>query len=421
MENIQRGIGIPGGIGIPTSIEEQVAYLMRGTEYGDQALKQAMAEELRVRLIEAQQESRPLRVYCGYDPRTTDLHLGHTITMRKLRQFQELGHEVIFLIGTYTSLIGDPSDKDQLRPQLTPEQVELNARTYAEQAYRILDREKTTVRYNHEWLSKLDFADLIRLASNFTIQQFLTRENFRLRWEKGDAVYLHETFYALMQGYDAYALRTDVQVGGTDQLFNIVTAARKLMTFMGVKPNIAIIMGILPGTDGEIRMSKSLGNHIAIMAPPEDMYGKVMSLPDKAMGDFFHLVTRWSVAKIAELETGMQAGRLHPRDAKMKLAREIVEIFHGPQAAAEAEENFVRVFQQGDLPEEMPEYRLTAGQTVLDVLEASGLTATRGEGRRLVMQKGVRLDGDTLEDPNQPFPRPGVLQVGKRRFLKVVA
>ncbi|HEX9618137.1 MAG TPA: tyrosine--tRNA ligase [Anaerolineales bacterium] len=405
---------------LKTDIDEQVAYLMRGTEYGDEALKQAMADELRQRLIEAQQEGRPLRVYCGYDPTRSDLHLGHTVTMRKLRQFQELGHEVIFLIGTYTSLIGDPSDKDQLRPLLSPEEIEYNARTYAEQAYQILDREKTIIRFNAEWLSQLTFADLIQLASNFTVQQFINRENFKLRWEKGDPVYLHETFYSIMQGYDAYALRADVQVGGTEQLFNIVTAARKIMDFKGVKPNIAILLGILPGTDGEIRMSKSLGNHIPILAPPDDMYGKVMSIPDKAMGAYFRLVTRWTPQEIAELEEGLQSGQVHPRDAKMKLAREIVSIFHDPEAAAQAEGNFVRVFQQGDLPQEMPEYRLQPGQTVLDVLEASGLVASRGEGRRLVAQKGVRLDGQTLEDPNQPFPHPGVLQAGKRRFLQVV-
>jgi len=401
-------------------IDEQVAQLMQGTEYGDEALKQAMTDELRQRLIEAQQEGRPLRVYCGYDPRTTDLHLGHTITMRKLRQFQDFGHEVTFLIGTYTSLIGDPSDKDQLRPQLTPEEVERNARTYAEQAYKILDREKTIIRYNAEWLSKLTFADLIRLASNFTLQQFLTRENFKLRWEKGDAIYLHETFYALMQGYDAYALRADVQVGGTDQLFNIVTAARKVMTFLGVKPNIAIIMGILPGTDGVVRMSKSLGNHIPILAEPEDMYGKVMSIPDHAMGAYFRLVTRWTPQQIAELEAGMAEGRLHPRDVKMKLAREIVSIFHSEEAALRAEQAFVRIFQQRDLPSDMPTYALQPGQSVLDVLEASKLVKSRSEGRRLVLQHGVRLDGETLSDPNQPFPHPGVLQVGKRQFLRVV-
>jgi tyrosyl-tRNA synthetase len=221
------------------TIDEQVALLMQGTEYGDEDLKRTMADELRRRLIDAEQGNRPLRVYCGFDPRTSDLHLGHTVPMRKLRQFQELGHEVTFVVGSFTSLIGDPSDKDKLRPQLTPQQVEYNAQTYAEQAYKVLDRKKTLIRFNSEWLSELSFAEIIKLASNFTLQQFLTRENFRLRWERGDAIFLHETFYALMQSYDAFHLRTDVQVGGTDQLFNIVTAARKIMTFLGEKPNVA--------------------------------------------------------------------------------------------------------------------------------------------------------------------------------------
>jgi tyrosyl-tRNA synthetase len=402
------------------NIDEQVRYLMQGTEYGDDTLKQAMEDELRLRLIEADQAGRPLRVYCGYDPRTTDIHLGHTITMRKLRQFQELGHEVTFLIGTYTSLIGDPSDKDKLRPQLTPQEVEANARTYAEQAYKILDREKTVIRYNAEWLSGLNFADLIEIASNFTVQQFLTRENFKLRWENGDPIYLHETFYSLMQGYDAYAMRTDVQVGGTDQLFNIVTAARKIMAYFGEKPNIAIIMGILPGTDGVIRMSKSLGNHIPIMATPDDMYGKVMSIPDQAMGDYAHLVTRWSAGEINDLESSLASGSIHPRDAKMMLAREIVSIFHSPEAADRAEETFVHVFQQQKLPEDIPEYTIQPGQTVLDVLQDGGLVSSRGEGRRLISQNGIRLDGETLSDPNQPFPHPGVLQAGKRRFLRII-
>jgi tyrosyl-tRNA synthetase len=402
-----------------TTIDEQVAQLMQGTEYGDDELRQAMAAELRERLIDSEREGRPLRVYCGYDPRTTDLHLGHTITMRKLRQFQELGHEVTFLIGTYTSLIGDPSDKDKLRPILTAEQVEYNARTYAEQAYKILDREKTLVRYNAEWLAKLTFADLIELASNFTLQQFISRENFKLRWDKNEAIFLHETFYAIMQGYDAYSMRADVQVGGSDQLFNILTAARKVMTFLGVRPNIGIIMGILPGTDGVVRMSKTLGNHIPLMATPEDMYGKVMSVPDGAMSSYFRLTTRWPTTKIAALEADIAAGSLHPRDAKMKLAQEIVEIFHGVEAAQRAEEHFVRVFRQHALPTEIPEYTLQPGQTVLDVLESAGLIKTRGEGRRLLEQYGVRLDGEALVDPNQPFPHPGVLQVGKRRFLRV--
>lgn len=403
------------------SIDQQVEYLMQGTEYGDDSLHQSMKKELRDRLIQAEKEGRPLRVYCGFDPRTSDLHLGHTVPMRKLRQFQELGHEVTFLIGDYTSLIGDPSDKDKLRPQLTAEQVEENSRTYAEQAYKVLDKEKTVIRRNSEWLSKLSFADLIKLASNFTVQQFLTRENFRLRWENNDAIYLHETFYSIMQGYDAYSLKADVQIGGTDQLFNIVTAARKLMTFLGEKPNIAIILAILPGTDGKVKMSKSLGNHIPLLLPPADMYGKIMSIPDDAMGAYFRLVTRWKPSEIVSMENDMRTGKLHPRNAKMKLAHEIVSIYFSSREADKAQESFIELFQHKHVPAEMSEYKLEPEQTVLDVLLAGGLITSKSEGRRLITQNGVRLDGNILKDPNAKFPHPGVLQVGKRRFLRVVA
>lgn len=401
------------------NIDEQVALFMQGTEYGDEHLKQTMAAELKERLIQAEKEGRPLRVYCGYDPRKADLHLGHTVTMRKLRQFQDLGHEVTFVIGTYTSLIGDPSDKDVLRPQLSPAEVEENARTYAEQAYHILDRDKTKIRYNAEWLAGLNFADLIKLASNFTIQQFLTREAFRKRWDDNDPVFLHEFFYALMQGYDAYALRTDIQVGGTDQLFNIVTASRKIMSYFGEKPNIAIILGILPGTDGVVKMSKSLGNHIPINTDAGDMYGKVMSIPDSAMPLFSRLVTRWMPADIAKMERDLTAGAIHPRDAKMMLAREVSASFYGETAADKAQEDFVRLFQKHDIPEEMPDYVLKAGMSVQEVLLDAGLASSNGEARRLVEQNGVRLDGAVLSDARQPFPGAGVLQVGKRRFVRV--
>jgi tyrosyl-tRNA synthetase len=402
------------------NIDEQVKYLMQGTEYGDGALAQAMENELRERLITAEKENRSLRVYCGYDPRKADLHLGHTVTMRKLRQFQELGHEVTFLIGTYTSLIGDPSDKDILRPQLLADEVEANARTYAEQAFRILDPDKTIIRRNAEWLSSLTFAQLIRMASNFTIQQFLTRENFKLRWEKNDPIYLHETFYALMQGYDAYNMRSDVQVGGTDQLFNIVTAARKVMTYLGEKPNIGVITGILPGTDGVVKMSKSLGNHIPINTTAEDMYGKVMSIPDFAMPVYSRLVTRWTPPIIDKMERDLKAESLHPRDAKMMLSKEIVGTFYGDEAAEHAQDVFIQTFQRGDVPDEMPEFHLEEGQTVLDVLVACGVVKGRGEGRRLVDQKGVKLDGKLVTEALAVFPHTGILQVGKRHFFKVI-
>lgn len=401
------------------SLDEQVAFLMQGTEYGDQELKQNMTIELRQRLVEAKNEGRPLRIYCGFDPRTSDLHLGHTVVMRKMRQFQELGHDVTFLIGNYTSLIGDPSDKDKLRPQLTVDEVAANGRTYAEQAYKILNPQKTTVRYNAEWLSELSFADLIRLASSFTVQQFINnRENFRLRWEKGDPIYLHETFYAIMQGYDAFMLKADVQIGGTDQMFNIMHAARKLMVAQGAKPNIAVIMDILPGTDGEIKMSKSLGNHIPILSSPADMYGKVMSVPDKAMPLFFRLVTRWTPAEIAQIEKDLGDGSLHPRDAKMRLAREVVSIFHSENEAISAEEQFKRVFQQGSVPDEMDEFKCAADTNLVDIL-ATAMQMSKSEVRRMVLQNGVRLDGQTLTDANAPLPHAGVLQAGKRRFIRV--
>jgi len=402
------------------TIDEQVDYLIQGADYGDERLKGAMATELKERLLEAEKENRSLRVYCGYDPTAPDLHLGHTVTMRKLSQFQELGHEVIFLIGDFTSLIGDPSDKDNLRPRLSPEQVAHNGMTYAEQSFKILDSEKTVIRHNAEWLSKLTFEDLIHLSSNFTVGQFLTRDNFAKRFQKNEAIYLHEFYYALMQGYDAYTLDADVQVGGSDQLFNIITASRKLMTSLGKKPNIGIIMSILPGTDGEIRMSKSLGNHIAITGDPKDMYGKIMSIPDKAMGIYARLVTRWTPNEIFELESRLSQGDLHPKEAKMSLAREIVSIYNGQPAAEEAEAEFVRVFQEQGQPETMADYKLQSGQTVLDVLEKSGLTDSRSQAKRLIQQNAVRLDEKKLDNPHAEFPGKGVLQVGKRRFIRIV-
>jgi len=402
-----------------SSLDEQVTLLMQGTEYGDEQLQAVMAAELRERL----QEGRPLRVYCGYDPRKPDLHLGHTITMRKLRQFQDLGHEVTFLVGTGTSLVGDPSDKSELRATLSLEEAVRSGRTYAEQAFVILDRAKTKIRFNHDWLLDLKLAELIKLGSAFTVQQFIQRENFRLRWDKNEPVYLHETFYALMQGYDAVAMNTDVQIGGTDQLFNIISAGRKLQELYGQRPQIGIIMGILPGTDGVIRMSKSLGNHIPILADPDDMYGKVMSLPDSAMPIYFKLVTRYTPSQVKTVQEALTTGARHPRDVKMELAREIVSIFHGDAAVAEAEEQFKRVFQERELPAEMPEFALAAPVNVVALIVQAGLAASKGEARRLVEQRGVKLDGQTVTSIETvvQVAAPQVLQVGKRKFIRLVA
>jgi len=404
------------------SIDEQVAILMQGTAYGDETLKKNMAAELKQRLIESEKEGRPLRVYCGYDPTKPDLHLGHTISMRKLRQFQEFGHDVTFLIGNYTSLIGDPSDKDKLRPQLSAEQIAENARTYAEQAFKILDRNKTRVRYNAEWLSELSFAELIKLASNFTVQQFLQRDNFSQRVERGDPIYLHEMFYSLMQGYDAVAQETDVQVGGSEQLFNIIVAGRKLQESLGQKPQIGILMDILPGTDGVVRMSKSLGNHIGILDEPEDMYGKVMSLPDSAMPIYYKLITRFAPDQIAKIERDLASGALHPRDAKMQLAKEIVSIYHDEAAADRAEQHFITVFQQRELPSDMPELKVQQPTNIVDLIASAKLASSKAEARRLIEQNGVRLDGQVIDDIKHivDVQTETVLQVGKRKYLRLL-
>jgi tyrosyl-tRNA synthetase len=400
------------------SLDEQVALLMQGTDFGDENLAMNMARELRARLEASQKTGKPLNVYCGYDPRTSDLHLGHTITMRKLRQFQELGHEVTFLIGNYTSLLGDPSDKSKARELLTAEDVARNAQTYAEQAFKILEPSKTRVRYNAEWLSELSFLDVIKIAQNFTIQQFMSRENFALRLAKGEPIYLHETFYALMQGYDAVAQETDVQVGGSDQLFNILTAGRKLQEAHAQRPQIGIFVKILPGTDGVIKMSKSLGNHIPILAAAEDMYGKVMSVPDSAIVVYFELATRYTPAQIEAVKRKLASG-VNPRDVKMELAREIVSIFHGDAGAQAGEQHFINLFQKGDVPDDIPDHALGDARNIVDVIVAAGYAKSKGDAKRLIEGGGVSIDGQKITDWKCDA-RPGVLKVGKRNFARLV-
>lgn len=401
------------------TIDEQLAILMRGVEYGDEQIYEHMKQELGERLALSARTGTPLRVYCGYDPTSPDLHLGHTVTMRKLRQFQDLGHQAIFLIGTYTALIGDPSDKDKARPRPDKEKVLQNARTYTEQAFRILDPERTEVRYNGDWLSQLSFENIIELGSNFTVQQFLARDNFTLRYNRGDPIWLHEFFYSLMQGYDAVALQADVQLGATEQLFNLM-AGRKLQEAAGQRPQIAITLPILVGTDGHIRMSKSIGNYIGISEPPEVIYGKTMSIPDEAMINYCNLVTRWSPQQIAEIERDVNSGDLHPMDAKKQLAWEIVDIFYGADAAEAAAAHFERVHQQRELPEDMPTFELHAPMTITDLLYAAQMAPSKSQARRLVQQGGIQLDGIGVENIDAVVEvKEQILQVGKRRFLKI--
>jgi tyrosyl-tRNA synthetase len=400
------------------SIDEQVTVLMRGAEYGDEQTGATMRAELRQRLIEAERGGRPLRVYAGFDPTATFLTLGHTVPMRKLRQFQELGHQVTFLIGTFTGLIGDPSDTTGARAQQTPEQAAANARTYTEQAFRILDRDGTEVRRNDEWLSKLTLREVIELGSRFTVQQFLARENFALRCEKGEPIWLHELLYALMQGYDAVALQADVQVGGTEQLFNLLVG-RRLQEAFGQPPQVCLPLPILVGTDGHLRMGKSKGNFIGLSEPPEDKYGKTMSIPDSAMRNWCNLLTRWTPRQIDELRSAVEKGELHPMEAKKRLAWEIAAIFDGDDAADRAAAHFARVHQQRRTPREVPRRVLTGPTSVVDLIVEAGFAASRSEARRLVRQGAVRLDQLPVTDLDAQVEggTERILQVGKRHFL----
>ena len=403
------------------SADEQMAVLMRGTEFGDESTRRTMEGELRERL----EADRPLRVYCGYDPTSVDLTLGHTITFRKLRQFQDFGHDVTFLIGNFTGLIGDPSDRDKSRPMLPPEQLEANARTYADQAFRILDAERTTVAHNAEWLSKLTFADVIGLCAQFTVAQFLERNNFQARYRAGEAIHLSEFMYAIMQGYDAVAMETDVQVGGTDQLFNLM-AGRVLQREAGQRPQVVITTPLLVGTDGHLKMSKSTGNFIAVDDPPNDTYGKVMSLPDSAMEQYFTLLTTLTADEVAAMLHAVESGSLAPMEAKKRLALEVTAGMYPRADAEQAQSYFESTIQRKETPETMAEYALPGGDDGaagrLDrVLVAAGLAASGGEVRRLVKQGAVSVNGAHASDFAAPLAPGDEVRVGKHRFVRVVA
>lgn len=402
-------------------VDEQMQILMRGVDFGDEQTLQNMEKELRVRIERSRETGKPLRVYCGFDPTSSDLHLGHTVPMRKLRQFQDLGHEVVFLIGSFTGTIGDPSDKESARQQQTLNDAMDKARSFTAQAQRILDAQKTIVEYNHKWLGELSFGDVIDLASNFTVQQFLVRDNFSKRFEKGDPIWLHEFFYALMQGFDAVALETDVQIGGTDQLFNLM-AGRKLMEARGMRPQTILTFPILVGTDGELRMSKSTGNIIGINELPGVIFTKVLSLPDHTFRNYAELVTRWPQDKINAMIDQIEAGTLNPQDAKRDLAWEVVSIFHGDEAAHQAALDAGRM-HAGEVPSDAPVFPIIGEINILDLMAEANLVGSKSEGRRLIQQGGVRLNGNVVEDSATVVNAESgeqVLQVGKRRFLRVV-
>ena len=394
------------------SVAEALEQIKRGTE-------EILVEE---ELVERLREGKPLRVKAGFDPTAPDLHLGHTVLINKLRTFQDLGHEVLFLIGDFTGMIGDPTGKSATRPPLTRDEVIENARTYEQQIFKILDPEKTLVMFNSSWMNEMDSAGLIQLAAKYTVARMLERDDFAKRYQSGQSIAIHEFLYPLIQGYDSVAMKADVELGGTDQKFNLLVG-RELQKHYGQKPQVVITVPILEGLDGVQKMSKSLGNYVGINEPPDEMFGKIMSISDELMWRWFELLSFRPMAEIEKLRQEVAAGR-NPRDVKFLLGEEIVARFHSSAAAQKAQENFIARFQKGAMPEEMPELTLAAGEDglpIANLLRDAGLTKSTSEALRMIKQGAVKIDGEKVSDPKLCLPagETHVFQVGKRRFARV--
>ncbi|HTH42058.1 MAG TPA: tyrosine--tRNA ligase [Terracidiphilus sp.] len=407
-------------------VDEQMDLLQKG------AAEIIRVSDLRERLEDSRKTGRPLRIKAGFDPTAPDLHLGHTVLMRKLRHFQQLGHTVIFLVGDFTSLIGDPTGRNVTRKPLTREQIEANAETYKQQVFKILDEKVTEVRYNSEWLGKLGYEGTIRLASHFTVSQMLERDEFHKRFQAEHPISLHELLYPLMQAYDSVALESDVELGGTDQRFNL-GAGRELQRQYGQKPQIILMTPILEGLDGVQKMSKSLGNAIGINEPPSEMYGKLMSINDDLMWKYWVFLTDLRQSEIESLQADVKAGSLHPMNVKKRLARTIVAGFHGEAAAASADENWARMFQQKETAEDLEEvaiaYAAIAGPEAKQIrvpklLVQMGLAVSGAEANRKISEKAVKLDSETIENPMvtlPEFPARVAVRLGKRAKLAVIS
>ena len=401
------------------SAEEQLRIIKSGTA-------NIVPEE---ELLKKLKRGEPLNIKLGVDPTSPDLHLGHAVPLRKMRQFQDLGHRVTLIIGNGTALIGDPSGKNTTRPQLTQEQVEANAKTYVEQAFNVLDPEKTTVVYNADWILKLDLKGLLELCSKFTVARILERDDFTKRYQSHTPIALHEFLYPVMQAYDSVVIKADVEMGGNDQLFNLL-AGRELMEKMGMEPQVALTMPLLEGTDGVQKMSKSYGNYVGLTDEPADMFGKVMSIPDELMPRYYRLASTLSVDEVDEIERALANGELHPNKAKRALARNIVALYHDEAAAEEAEAQFDRVFKQHEAPEEIPEFSadLTPNEDgkvyLAKLLHDAGMAPSIGEARRLIDGGGVKINGAAVPAKSynvEPSELEGAtVQVGKRKFVKLV-
>ncbi len=391
-----------------TEINTVLAELKRGV---DEILSEAD-------LIEKLKENRPLRVKLGADPTAPDIHLGHTVVLNKLRQFQQFGHEVIFLIGDFTGMVGDPSGKNTTRPPLSRDDVLRNAETYKQQIYKILDPQKTRIVFNSSWLGELGTEGMIRLTSNYTVARMLERDDFKKRFSNNQPIAIHEFIYPLLQGYDSVALDADIELGGTDQKFNLLVG-RELQKSAGQKPQVAITLPLLVGLDGEKKMSKSLGNYIGVAESPTEMFGKVMSISDELMWDWYDLLSFRPLTEIAQLKQEVENGR-NPRDIKVLLAKEIIARFHSEADAEAAEQEFINRFQKGAMPEEMPELTFEGEMGLANLLKEAGLVASTSEANRMVQQGGVKIDGEKVEDAKLVIKAStAVYQVGKRKFARV--
>ena len=399
-------------------VDEQLAYLRKG------AAEIIREEDLRAKLDASAKTGEPLRAYLGVDPTAPDLHLGHTVVLRKLKHFQDLGHTAVFLIGDFSAMIGDPTGVSETRPPLTREQVDANAKTYLAQVFKILDREKTEVRYNSEWLGKMVAGDVVRLCSHYRLARMLEREDFHSRLQTSQPISVHELLYPLLTAYDAVMLRSDVELGATEQKFNILVH-REIQREYGVSPEVVLTMPILVGLDGQRKMSKSLNNYVGITEPPSGMFGKLMSISDDRMWTYFDLVTDRTPAEIAALAAQVKSGASHPMDVKISLAKEIIGGFHGAAAAEKAAEEFQRVFRDRDVPSDVPIFKVVPGTfKLLALLSQAGMASSRSEAERLIRGKAVEIDGQVVDAMNKTLivqrGESLLLRAGKKKFLRIV-
>ncbi|MCK8825081.1 tyrosine--tRNA ligase [Fuchsiella alkaliacetigena] len=398
-------------------IEEELKVIKRGVE-------ELISEE---ELIEKLKKDRPLRVKLGLDPSAPDIHLGHTVVLQKLKQFQDLGHQVVLLIGDFTGRIGDPTGRSEAREQLSEEEILENAKTYKEQIFKVLDADKTEVVFNSDWLKEMNFAEVIELAANYTVARMLERDDFAKRYQNNKPISIHEFFYPLMQGYDSVAIEADVELGGTDQKFNLLVG-RRLQKEAGQESQVIMTMPILEGLDGENKMSKSLDNYVGVTDKPSEMYGKLMSIPDKLLVRYFKLLTDVSLAELAEIESGLESGELHPMDVKKRLATTIVTKYYDGEQAQQAAQEFENVFKKGELPDDIPEIELSEDDLedgelwIVKLVAATGLVDSNSQARRMIKQGAVSIDDQKYEQINEDIAVTDgmIIQIGKRRFAKIV-